>query len=288
MNKFWKPQLQYFRQIIIGTALLIMTFCSWFSVFDAQSSKVLDVSLQRAFVTFATARAMNAAISVGQGTEVAIQPMGVGVTLAPGQLLNPINDLVENFSSLMMAACIALGAQKILISIGGHWGVSFLLTITALGWAWFYFRQQESVGWLSKTLVILLMVRFAIPLVTIGTDILSQKYLVAEYNENQKIINAASSKIIDYKELVTKAPKTGFIAGVSDAVNSYVSKAKKAVDVESHYKRMQLAAEQWAKHIINLIVIFLLQTLVIPILLIWVLYGIVKGAFLNNYEQKTY
>ena len=60
-------------------------------------------------------------ISVGRGMEVAIQPMGVGVTLAPGQLLNPINDLVENFSSLMMAACIALGAQKILIHIGGHW-----------------------------------------------------------------------------------------------------------------------------------------------------------------------
>lgn len=282
MNQSKNLQMQNSRKIIVGIALLIMTLCSWFSVFDAPSSKVVDEGLQRAFVTFATARAMNAAISVGQGTEVAIQPMGVGVTLAPGQLLNPINDLVENFSSLMMAACIALGAQKILINIGGHWIVSFLLTIAALGWAWFYYRNQEPIGWLSRILVIFLMVRFAIPLVTIGTDMLSQKYLIAEYKENQKIIDTAPKKVNEYKDLVTKAPKAGLMAGVRDTVNGYLTKAKEAVNVESHYKRLQLAAEQWAKHIINLIVIFLLQTLVIPVLLIWVLYAIVNGALLNT------
>lgn len=277
--------MQNSRQIIIGMALFIMTLCSWFSVFDGPSSKVVDEGLQRAFVTFATARAMNAAISVGQGTEVAIQPMGVGVTLAPGQLLNPINDLVENFSSLMMAACIALGAQKILIHIGGHWIVSFLLTIAAFGWAWLYYRQEESIGWLSRVLVILLMIRFAIPLVTIGTDVLTQKYLMAEYNQNQKVIDSAPKKVNEYKDLVTKTPKTG-LAGVRDALSNYLLKAKEAVDVESHYKRLQSAAEQWAKHIINLIVIFLLQTLIIPVMLIWILYEIVKSAFLNNYKQK--
>ena len=277
--------MQNSRQIIIGMALLIMTLCSWFSVFDAPSSKVVDEGLQRAFVTFATARAMNAAISVGQGTEVAIQPMGVGVTLAPGQLLNPINDLVENFSSLMMAACIALGAQKILINIGGHWIVSFLLTIAAFGWAWLYYRQQESIGWLSRILVILLMIRFAIPLVIIGTDVLTQKYLLAEYNQNQKVIDSAPKKVNEYKDLVTKTPKSG-LAGVRDALSNYLLKAKEAVDIESHYKGLQSAAEQWAKHIINLIVIFLLQTLIIPVMLIWILYEVVKSAFLNDFKGK--
>lgn len=282
MNQARKIQMQNSRQIIIGIALLIMTLCSWFSVLDAPSSKIVDEGLQRAFVSFATARALNAAISVGQGTEVAIQPMGVGVTLAPGQLLDPINDLVENFSSLMMAACIALGAQKILINIGGHWIISSLLTISALGWAWFYYKHHKPIGWLSRILVILLMVRFAIPLVTIGTDLLSQKYLKAEYNENQNIIDKAPKKVNEYKDLVTKKPKGGLFSGVKDTVNGYLTKAKEAVDVESHYKRLQLAAEQWAKHIINLIVIFLLQTLIIPVLLIWVLYAIVKGAFLST------
>ena len=278
MDQPSKLQMQNSRQIIVGIALLIMMLCSWFSVLDAPSSKVVDESLQRAFVSFATARALNAAISVGQGTEVAIQPMGVGVTLAPGQLLDPINDLVENFSSLMMAACISLGAQKILINIGGHWVVSFLLTFTATSWAWLYYKKQNIISWLSRILVILLMIRFAIPLVTIGTDMLTQKYLIAEYNQNQKVIDSAPKKVSEYKQLATRAPQTG-LAGIRNSINIYLSKARDAVDIESQYKRLQVAAEQWAKHIINLIVIFLLQTLIIPVLLIWILYEVVKGAF---------
>ena len=90
------------------------------------------------------------------------------------------------------------------------------------------------------------MIRFAIPLVTIGTDVLTQKYLMAEYNQNQKVIDGAPKKVNEYKQLATKVPKTG-LAAVSDTLNNYLLKAKEVVDIESHYKRLQLAAEQWAK-----------------------------------------
>jgi hypothetical protein len=80
------------------------------------------------------ARALNAVISVAQGTEVSLQPLGVGVTLAPGQLLDPVNDLVEKFSDLMLMASVAFGVQKVLISMGGYWLISLLLTFAAIGW----------------------------------------------------------------------------------------------------------------------------------------------------------
>ena len=108
---------------------------------------------------------------------------------------------------------------------------------------------------------------------------------MAECNQNQKVIDSAPKKVNEYKDLVTKTPKTG-LAGVRDALSNYLLKAKEAVDVESHYKRLQSAAEQWAKHIINLIVIFLLQTLIIPVMLIWIVYEVVKSAFLNNFKGK--
>ena len=71
---------------------------------------------------------MNALISVAQGTEISAQPLGVGGTLAPGQLLDPLNDLVEQFSALMLAASIAFGIQKVLITIGAYWLISLVLT----------------------------------------------------------------------------------------------------------------------------------------------------------------
>ena len=46
---------------------------------DAQ----VDAGLKRALATYAAARALNAVISVAQGTEVALEPGGVGVVLAP-------------------------------------------------------------------------------------------------------------------------------------------------------------------------------------------------------------
>ena len=68
---------------------------------------------------FAMARGLNGVISVAQGTSVAIQPAGVGVMLAPGELLDPVNDLVEQFSTVMLFASASLGLQRLLIGMSG-------------------------------------------------------------------------------------------------------------------------------------------------------------------------
>jgi hypothetical protein len=72
----------------------------------------VDAGLKRALVSFATARALNGVISVVQGTEIVAQPLGVGVTLTPGQLLAPINELVKHFSDLMLAASMSHSASR--------------------------------------------------------------------------------------------------------------------------------------------------------------------------------
>ena len=52
---------------------------------DATAQQYVDRGLKRALVTFATARTINAALSVAQGTSRAIEPLGVGVELSVGQ-----------------------------------------------------------------------------------------------------------------------------------------------------------------------------------------------------------
>lgn len=280
--------MQNARKVILAIALAFIILCSFFNFLDAPAIQRIDAGLKRALISFGTARTLNAVISVAQGTEVAIQPMGVGVTLTPGQLLEPVNDLVEKFATLMMAACVALGIQKMLISIGGNWLVSLFLTLTALSWAWLYFRQQQPPRWLSRVLVILLMVRFAIPIVTIGTDLLFKEYLATDYTINQQAIGKASSQVTELKPPVqaptalTKDNGSWWDKGLvnmKEMATNLASKTSAAVDVKAHAKNLQLSAEKWIEHIINLIVIFLLQTLIIPLLLIWALYAVVKGTF---------
>lgn len=274
--------MQVARKIILVLVLTVLVLSSWLKFLDAPASKLVNEGFKRALVSFGTARALNAAISAVQGTEVAVQPMGVGVTFTPGQLLDPVNDLVENFSSLMMAACIAFGVQKFLISIGSNWFISFLLTVSAIGWGWYYFRQQQPFRWLSGLLVILLMIRFAIPVITIGTDFLFKKYLNDEYTANQQAISQASSQVKAFKSsTAVKVEDKSWWARAKDSAQVIVSESKEAFNFEAHVQKLKQTTENWTEHIINLIVIFLLQTLVIPVLLIWVLYSIVRGVFLK-------
>ena len=100
--------------------MVTMILCSWRAPLDLPAMQRVDSELKRALVSFATARALNAVISVVQGTEVSGQPLGFGVILTTGQVLNPVNDLVERFSHVMLTASVAFGVQKVLISIGGY------------------------------------------------------------------------------------------------------------------------------------------------------------------------
>src|SRR3954470_7217367 len=116
------------RNLLLASFAAVVMLGSWLAPLDAPAIKQVDAGLKRALISFAAARTLNALISVAQGTEVSAQPFGVGVTLTPGQLLDPLNDLVEQFSVLMLGASIAFGIQKVLSTISGYWLLSLVLT----------------------------------------------------------------------------------------------------------------------------------------------------------------
>ena len=261
------------RQICLAVCMAAIVLCSWLGPLDAPATAQVDAGLKRALISFASARALNGVISVVQGTQVSAQPFGVGVNLTPGQLLAPLGELVKHFSDLMLAASIAFGIQKVLISIGGYWLISLALTATALGWSWFHFRRSPPPAWLCRALVILLMLRFAIPLVTIGTDLLSQKFLAADYVSSQRAIDTSSVQVA---MLNPPPPASAEAQGTWDKVKDWISKS---ADVKTHFETLKRMMEQAIEHIVKIMVIFMLQTLVIPLLLLWGLYGVLRGTF---------
>ncbi len=261
------------RQIVLALCMVAVIFSSWLAPLDSRAIEQIDAGLKRALVSFATARALNGVISVVQGTEIVAQPLGVGVTLSPGQLLAPVNELVKHFSDLMLAATIAFGIQKALIGIGGYWLVSLALTAVALGWTWFHLRQQHPPSWLPRILVILLMVRFAIPMVTVGTEMLSQRFLAADYKEAQHAIDLSSGQVA---MLNSSVPTSAEAPGMLERIKDWFAKDG---DLKTRLDNLKKSAEQVTEHIIKLMVIFLLQTLVIPLLLLWGLYGVARFTF---------
>ena len=115
------------RKITLTLVAIVTAALAWSGVADGLSDDYADEAFKRALVTFAVARTLNGVISVAQGTEVAVEPGGVGVNFTVGQILDPINDLVEHFSSVMLVATSSLGLQNILLNMTSWWGVSAVL-----------------------------------------------------------------------------------------------------------------------------------------------------------------
>ena len=263
--------LQFAKRMALALIVAALVACSWLAPLESSANQYVDAGLKRALVSFATARALNAVISVAQGTEVAVQPAGVGVVFAPGQALDPINDLIEQFANLMLTASVAFGVQKVLLGIGAHWLVSLALTLAALGWAAGHLGRDASPDWLARLLVVFLMIRFALPVVVIGSDALFQRFMADDYQASQLGIESISVQLDQIDP-----PPAAAEPGLLDRFKGWAAQQS---DVKTRYAQLKQAAEQATERIIKLMVVFLLQTLVFPVVLLWLLWGVVRRLF---------
>ncbi len=261
------------RRIVLAVAVAIMVACSWLAPLESAANQQIDAGLKRTLTIFATARALNGVISVMQGTDFAADPGGVGLIFAPGQILLPLNELVEQFAHLMLVAGIAFGSEKVLISIGSYWLISLVLTTVAIGWGYCYLRRLSSPAWLTRILMVLLMIRFAMPIVIIGADMLFQQFMAADYIASQRVIETTTAQLnsLDSTAVPTTAPE-----GIIDKIKGWVSQH---THLKAHLTNLKQVVEQATERIIKLMVIFLLQTLVLPLFLLWALWGVVRGTF---------
>ena len=264
--------LQLAKRMALALIVAALVACSWLAPLESTANQYVDAGLKRALVSFATARALNAVISVAQGTEIAVQPAGVGVIFTPGQALDPVNDLIEQFANLMLTASVAFGVQKVLLTIGAHWLISLTLTLTALCWASCTLLRHAPPAWLSRLLVVFLMIRFALPVVVIGSDLLFQRFMAADYQASQQGIESVSVQF----DKLDPPPATTTEPGMFDKFKSW---ATQQTDLKARYAKLKEAAEQATERVIKLMVVFLLQTLVFPVALLWIVWGIVRRFF---------
>jgi hypothetical protein len=263
------------RRTLLVLGLAVVLGGAWLAPLDSSASRYAEAGLKRALISFATARTLNAVISVVQGTQVSVQPGGVGVVFAPGQALDPINSLIEQFSLLMLAASVSFGVQLALIKFGAYWAVSLLVTAVALAWAWPVWQRRRPHEWLTRFLLALLLVRFAMPLVALGSEAAFRLFLADDYATGQARIEFSATEIANVSA-ASSAPAAD--ESVTDKMKRWWSQN---TDVKKRFDDLKEIAGRTIEHIIKLIVVFTLQTLVLPLFLLWALVkmaGALAGA----------
>lgn len=244
--------------------LIALAALSWTRSVDEPAADYLETALKRTLVTFAVARALNGSISLLQDADLSLSPAGVGVTVSPGELLDPINDLIEQFSSILLLASISLGTQRILLSISGATMVSALLSASLLALMVLQWRRESGVlrRLAFRAATLLLLVRFLVPMYALAIQGIDRYFLQPQYEEASAALDLGRA---DAEVATREAPETNAELGLGQRLESWWRDAAETLDVRTRVYQLMQKLRGVSDHIISLCVIFLMQSILLPL-----------------------
>lgn len=238
-------------------------------ILDTPSRGYAEAAFARSLVTFALARTLDSVISVAQGTEVAVEPAGVGLNFALGEALDPINDLIERFSAAMLVATSSLGLQGVLLRMSEWWVTDLALvlagvfTIIAAWWPRIFGGISAATA--VRVLTIFVFVRFAVPVFVIGTNVVFDAFLAAEHQAANEALMTTTEEI----EELTEEPPPPEDRSLTERLEGFVGDSMRALDVRARMQSLSDRVSDAVEQIVNLIVIFALQTILLPLAFLW-------------------
>lgn len=264
----------YWNKLFILSISVIALILAFGLILDTQGKELIDKAFTQAIIVFGSAKALNAVISLAQGTELDLPFL----TVAIGQVLDPINDLVEQFSLIMLASMTSLGIQKILLGFvtNGWFNLLLALNLIILNlWMFIRFKNDANIRTLFfKITVVFVFLRFAVPLMGYVNEIAYEHFVKPQYN-----IEQLNENIIGVKEEVSKVTHETI---KQKEEQSFLSKVTEKFDSNYYAQKIEeykKAADNSSEYIVDLIVVFIFQTIVLPLVFLMILYYLVKGIF---------
>ena len=265
---------QNWNKLFIVLFSLLTVVIAFSYVLDIKGKELVDDSFSQAVLVFGSAKALNAVVSMAQGTELDLPFL----TLAVGEVLDPINDLIEQFSLVMLASMTSLGIQKILMNFvtSDLYNIVLAVFIVIVNvWLFFRFAKDDKSRILFfKITVILVFLRFAVPSLSFVNDLAYNAIVKPEYN-----IEKLNENIIGVKEEVSKVMNQT-IKEKED--KSILTKFTEKLDSSYYTKKADEyrdAVDNSSEYIVALIIAFVFQTIFLPLVFLFILYHFIRGIF---------
>ena len=264
-------------RVFLTAGLLTLVAASWSGYLDNNAQTTTEASFKRALATFALARALNGVISVAQGTEIAVQPVGVGLTITAGEILDPLNDLVERFSWLALLACASLGTQMLMTELLSNVWITSLLSVTVLAYLFVLWWPKGFAGReiLLKICLLLIFTRFVFTFVTLASGWINSAVLIDRQDASMERIAQTTENIE-----VLQVEETD--SSLLERFSTFLDEQRQAFDVRAQLIALKERVESAIEAMVDLIVVFVVQTLILPILglfaSVWVLKRVWRWA----------
>ena len=234
--------------VYLGLALVTQLFL------QSYGERYLDSTLVKATAAYALARGLGGAISVVQESTVSAGFVVEG-TVAVGQVLRPVSALLEQFSWVMLLSVVSLGVQKLLLLLGVRAGLAlFGVALALLGLHWLLTRDRPNGPKTSalgvRLLLMATLVHAAVPL--------------------SSALGAASDALLTGRYTRAEAA----LSDVQRDLRGELGEGERwyeRFDPRAVVGRVSAAVSEASAHAIDLMVIFVFQTVLLPLLTLVVL-----------------
>ncbi len=241
-------------------------------------------SITGAFTIYGIARALNAAISMLQGTDISV----VVVSVSVGELLDPINDLIERFSWIVMMAIASLGIQKVLLSVVVSKAANLLIGAVVAGYLaalWYKpFAKYRNVSF--KAICILFFIRFSLSMVFICNYALDVYYFSDQKNTAQAAL-VETQTVIEDNAVLAAENNANESDSFLDKVKKTFSETKEGFSsVQNKVSDISGSVESSISSLLDLIVFYILQTVLLPIAFLFVFYKALRWMLAVDFKTK--
>ena len=291
LRKFHKMKTTTKQRVIrssIGVVIAILLFFSSglrLPVLDSMTDTYFHDAITKAGVAYATCRVINASVSIIKDSTLQLEPAGVGISLAVGQALDPIDDMTERLSDLLVTAITSLGVQKLAYEISVSFVprvLSILLLVLSI-LLWFETERLTSLQRIiTRFIVLLIIARFFLPISSVVDEYLHKHFFAGQISEANEKLAVGSADLDKLKDL--SLPETDGVIGTieksaaflkqktTEFKNALVSTVSNAGDIiENLLKLTYLYAG-----------VFLIQVIILPLLSFWLLVKAANALYHTN------
>ena len=259
--------------IVIGL-LLVFFPPARIDKLDRIADQYFENSVVKASVAYGSARLINAGVSVVKESTVQLEPGGVGIAVAVGQVADPLDDLTERLSSVLVTAIVSLLVQKITYEIAQAFAFIFIGGTLVLVGGLSFFKQDVIISYrnlLLKVTLFLFVVRLFLPCSALLSNQLNERLFfprIAEHEEQMEPM------LKDFKNL-TKF-ETPEIKGIADMFTGPVRMMnEKTLQLNLALTLLVANGLELFNHMIAIMAlylgIFVIQVLFLPVMMFWLL-----------------
>jgi len=282
--------------LAIAAALgAVEEFAGWLGAgsIDAGALAEIEDLRNRAAAAFAIGKTINAAISVAKEVTVSGGVGLAGMAVSPGQVLDPIDDLIEQFATAMLLVAMAAQLVDVLLPIGIAWGLGPVLAAAAFVLAGAILLRQTGLAGAARGLLrfgrvllaLAVLLRFGIPLASLATDLVAAEFLDSRFAAAQEGIGslAEQADVVaeTAREVRLEPHDEGLIGRLVDRMSGGLAELGAALAL------LRANFDQTFQDVVTLLVVFLLETLLLPLLFLWLGWRLFRGIVANARERRS-